>query len=445
MVGFEDVYHVPDYDKVCEEEGKSSEVELNKSSMVNVNGVVNCEEDEKIHGIESNGVIDNTIDLKRLVEISNERGKEEEKSSEDSSKVCGNEDNGLEENFSCVSSSLVEVTTIVEKTNTSVESVKEDQLWRHEKHKASLVGNGKKYVGKQDGNKEDGKFVHKSKAPSVVFIEEFVSVGRLRGAGLRCGNNEREQTLNELLTELVDFSGNSGVVLTDINGPNNVFGSSLLKPGKFGMHLSIDKIDIARIEFSLKELFLGLLEVLVGSLQFVLKEEFRNRRLLDYVSWTKKDGIESCAELVFRGNEYVYIQWHDYSRQVIYKQIEIQIRIRDAKKMDYRSLHRSARKYDVGVWVNETSATSGVFLQCDDEMVVFGLNQWGNSIIEDTPFEFLRACIPQELPRLVNSGDERMVYDFNEWSIIEDVTWEVLADQKQALRCCVRSLGQGSL
>ncbi|GJS91458.1 hypothetical protein Tco_0774094 [Tanacetum coccineum] len=122
-----------DFDRVCGEAGKNRELELNESSKVDVNGVANCEEDEKNHETESNGVIDDNIDMKNLVEVSKERDKDEEMSSKDSSKVCGNEDNGLEENFSsylgvkmyCVSSSLVEVTTIVEKTNTSVESVKE--------------------------------------------------------------------------------------------------------------------------------------------------------------------------------------------------------------------------------------------------------------------------------------------------------------------------------
>ncbi|GJZ87579.1 hypothetical protein Tco_0659189 [Tanacetum coccineum] len=110
-----------DFDRVCGEAGKNRELELNESSKVDVNGMANCEEDEKNHETESNGVIDDNIegmlvsktsnqacrDMKNLVEVSKERDKDEEMSSKDSSKVCGNEDNGLEENFSSMSKEVI--------------------------------------------------------------------------------------------------------------------------------------------------------------------------------------------------------------------------------------------------------------------------------------------------------------------------------------------------
>jgi cell division protease FtsH len=55
----------------------------------------------------------------------------------------------------------------------------------------------------------------------IVFIDEIDAVGRQRGAGMGCGNNEREQTINQLLTEMDGFSGNSGViVLAATNRPD---------------------------------------------------------------------------------------------------------------------------------------------------------------------------------------------------------------------------------
>ncbi|KAK9220466.1 hypothetical protein WN943_009117 [Citrus x changshan-huyou] len=69
--------------------------------------------------------------------------------------------------------------------------------------------------------------------------------GRQRGAGLRGGNDEREQTINQLLTEMDGFSGNSGViVLAATNGPD-VLDSALLRPGRFDRQVTVDRPDVA--------------------------------------------------------------------------------------------------------------------------------------------------------------------------------------------------------
>lgn len=61
----------------------------------------------------------------------------------------------------------------------------------------------------------------KSKAPCIVFIDEIDAVGRQRGAGMGGGNDEREQTINQLLTEMDGFEGNTGViVLAATNRPD---------------------------------------------------------------------------------------------------------------------------------------------------------------------------------------------------------------------------------
>jgi ATP-dependent Zn protease len=58
----------------------------------------------------------------------------------------------------------------------------------------------------------------KSKAPCIIFIDEIDAVGRQRGAGLGGGNDEREQTINQLLTEMDGFEGNTGGFLWEVGG-----------------------------------------------------------------------------------------------------------------------------------------------------------------------------------------------------------------------------------
>ncbi|ONK64140.1 uncharacterized protein A4U43_C07F22500 [Asparagus officinalis] len=73
----------------------------------------------------------------------------------------------------------------------------------------------------------------KSKAPCIVFIDEIDAVGRQRGAGLGGGNDEREQTINQLLTEMDGFSGNSGVIVLAATNRPDVLDAALLRPGRF--------------------------------------------------------------------------------------------------------------------------------------------------------------------------------------------------------------------
>ncbi|PKA66356.1 ATP-dependent zinc metalloprotease FTSH, chloroplastic [Apostasia shenzhenica] len=85
----------------------------------------------------------------------------------------------------------------------------------------------------------------KSKAPCIVFIDEIDAVGRQRGAGLGGGNDEREQTINQLLTEMDGFSGNSGVIVLAATNRPDVLDAALLRPGRFDRQVTVDRPDIA--------------------------------------------------------------------------------------------------------------------------------------------------------------------------------------------------------
>ncbi|KAB2029844.1 hypothetical protein ES319_D05G189100v1 [Gossypium barbadense] len=85
----------------------------------------------------------------------------------------------------------------------------------------------------------------KSKAPWIVFIDEIDAVGRQRGAGLGGGNDEREQTINQLLTEMDGFSGNSGVIVLAATNRPDVLDAALLRPGRFDRQVTVDRPDVA--------------------------------------------------------------------------------------------------------------------------------------------------------------------------------------------------------
>ena len=83
----------------------------------------------------------------------------------------------------------------------------------------------------------------KSNAPCIVFIDEIDAVGRQRGAGLGGGNDEREQTLNQLLTEMDGFEGNTGIILIAATNRPDVLDSALLRPGRFDRQVVVDRPD----------------------------------------------------------------------------------------------------------------------------------------------------------------------------------------------------------
>jgi cell division protease FtsH len=85
----------------------------------------------------------------------------------------------------------------------------------------------------------------KSNAPCIVFIDEIDAVGRQRGAGLGGGNDEREQTLNQLLTEMDGFEGNTGIIIIAATNRPDVLDAALMRPGRFDRQVVVDRPDYA--------------------------------------------------------------------------------------------------------------------------------------------------------------------------------------------------------
>jgi cell division protease FtsH len=82
------------------------------------------------------------------------------------------------------------------------------------------------------------------KAPCIVFIDEIDAVGRQRGAGMGGGNDEREQTINQLLTEMDGFQGNTGVIILAATNRPDVLDQALLRPGRFDRQVTVDRPDV---------------------------------------------------------------------------------------------------------------------------------------------------------------------------------------------------------
>ena len=105
----------------------------------------------------------------------------------------------------------------------------------------------------------------KENAPCIIFVDEIDAVGRSRGTGIGGGNDEREQTLNQLLTEMDGFEGNSGVIVVAATNRADILDPALLRPGRFDRQVSVDVPDLK-----------GRLDI--------LKVHSKNKRLTEEVS-----------------------------------------------------------------------------------------------------------------------------------------------------------------
>ncbi len=92
----------------------------------------------------------------------------------------------------------------------------------------------------------------KKKAPAIVFIDEIDAVGRHRGAGTGGGNDEREQTLNQLLVEMDGFGTNSGIIVIAATNRPDVLDPALLRPGRFDRQITVNRPDAKGREDILK-------------------------------------------------------------------------------------------------------------------------------------------------------------------------------------------------
>ena len=92
----------------------------------------------------------------------------------------------------------------------------------------------------------------KKNAPCIIFIDEIDAVGRHRGAGLGGGNDEREQTLNQLLVEMDGFEANEGIILIAATNRPDVLDPALLRPGRFDRQVVVPRPDIIGREKILK-------------------------------------------------------------------------------------------------------------------------------------------------------------------------------------------------
>jgi cell division protease FtsH len=92
----------------------------------------------------------------------------------------------------------------------------------------------------------------KKNAPCIIFIDEIDAVGRHRGAGLGGGNDEREQTLNQLLVEMDGFEANEGIILIAATNRPDVLDPALLRPGRFDRQITVPNPDVIGRERILK-------------------------------------------------------------------------------------------------------------------------------------------------------------------------------------------------
>src|SRR3954469_15438346 len=92
----------------------------------------------------------------------------------------------------------------------------------------------------------------KKNAPCIIFIDEIDAVGRQRGAGLGGGNDEREQTLNQMLVEMNGFETNLGVIVVAATNRPDILDPALLRPGRFDRQITVDRPDVNGREAVLK-------------------------------------------------------------------------------------------------------------------------------------------------------------------------------------------------
>ena len=146
----------------------------------------------------------------------------------------------------------------------------------------------------------------KEKSPCIVFIDEIDSIGRQRGSGIGGGNDEREQTLNQLLTQLDGFNDNSGIIVIAATNRPDILDSALLRPGRFDRKIEVLLPDID-----------GRLKILsVHSLSKPLSKE------IDLKFWASRTSGFSGADLENLMNESAIHCAREQSKEITNNNIE---------------------------------------------------------------------------------------------------------------------------
>merc|ERR1712054_143992 len=142
----------------------------------------------------------------------------------------------------------------------------------------------------------------KTNAPCIVFIDEIDAVGRQRGAGLGGGNDEREQTLNQLLTEMDGFEGNTGIIVVAATNRIDVLDAALLRPGRFDRQITVNLPDVkGRLE---------ILKIHARNKEFDAQVNLENlaRRTTGFSGADLKNVLNEASILAARNGETIIIK-----------------------------------------------------------------------------------------------------------------------------------------
>ncbi len=175
----------------------------------------------------------------------------------------------------------------------------------------------------------------KKKTPCIVFIDEIDAIGRQRGAGIGGGNDEREQTLNQLLTEMDGFSDNSGIILLAATNRPDVLDSALMRPGRFDRRISVslpdrkDRKDILAVHARSKPLEeeVSIIDIAYKTPGFTgadLENLLNESAILAARANKKKIGIkqvESALERITMGSSTSPLQESSKKRLIAYHEI----------------------------------------------------------------------------------------------------------------------------
>src|SRR5205809_5158369 len=115
-------------------------------------------------------------------------------------------------------------------------------------------------VGVGEGRVRDLFQPARKEAPAIIFIDEIDSIGRKRGAGLGGGHDEREQTLNQMLSEMDGFEATEGIVMIAATNRPDILDSALLRPGRFDRQIMVplptqeERVEILKVHFRDKKI-----------------------------------------------------------------------------------------------------------------------------------------------------------------------------------------------